>query len=98
MKELRTVIVGNNHRPLAAQERFRAMEENEILDLVREPDNQFDPLAIQVHTLDGAFIGYIPKHSNAALAQELDAGTPFVARWVEDRLIVSVDEESSNVD
>ncbi|MGC4105952.1 MAG: HIRAN domain-containing protein [Thermomicrobiales bacterium] len=44
------------------------------LDLVREPTNPFDDLAILVHTRDGEKLGYVPRKDNAVLARLLDAG------------------------
>jgi len=44
------------------------------LDLVREPTNPFDELAILVHTRDGEKLGYVPRKDNAVLARLLDAG------------------------
>ena len=44
------------------------------LDLVREPTNPFDELAILVHTRNGEKLGYVPRNDNAVLARLLDAG------------------------
>lgn len=41
--------------------------------LEREPDNQYDALAIKVY-LDGVFVGYLAKANNAAIANALDDG------------------------
>jgi hypothetical protein len=48
------------------------MQEGDLLDLVREPDNEFDKSAIALHW-NGEKIGFIPKAENAFLSKLLDA-------------------------
>jgi len=78
---LRTVIVGNNHRPLEAQQRYRELTKDESLTLVRDPGNSWDSNAIEVHTEDGVHIGFIPKTMNAELAAALDDDRQFTATY-----------------
>ena len=40
-------------------------------ELVREPENQYDPNAIQVW-IEGRRVGYIPKKDNVALGKHMD--------------------------
>lgn len=49
------------------------------LRLVREPANEFDPLAIRLQTEDGKKIGYVPRRKNEILAHLLDAGKSMFA-------------------
>jgi len=51
----------------------------DTLDLVREPDNPHDPLAVSLRWRGGP-IGYVPRRVNAEIAQRLDAGEPWSAR------------------
>ncbi|MBF83445.1 MAG: hypothetical protein CL489_03110 [Acidobacteria bacterium] len=56
--------------------------------LVREPDNEHDPNAIQVFVA-GEHIGYIPAQQAAWVANSMDAGEKWGA--LVDRLVVSPD-------
>ena len=64
----------------------------EELVLRREPENSCDELAIEVLTIDGAKLGYVPRARNADIARLLDAGRPVVARVSE-----TIDEHSFEV-
>jgi len=44
-----------------------------VLELVREPDNPHDPLAVRIDGC-GVTLGYVPRALNAAIAARLDAG------------------------
>lgn len=44
------------------------------LEMFREPDNEYDELAIVVKNADGVKLGYIPRAQNAVLARLMDAG------------------------
>lgn len=68
-------VAGNSFRGIAEQKRYAELEPDEVLTLVRDPENRFDPNAIQVHTDDGLFIGFIPKSFAAQLAPLMDEGT-----------------------
>jgi hypothetical protein len=48
------------------------------LQLVREPDNPYDKRAVRVDW-QGAKLGYVPRHDNAAISQLLDRGQSLVA-------------------
>ena len=49
------------------------------LDLVREPDNPYDPNAVRVDW-QGWKLGYLPRRENLAVARRLDRGEAVEAR------------------
>lgn len=49
------------------------------LELVREPDNPHDPLAVALRWR-GEPIGYVPRRVNAQIARLLDAGEPLLCQ------------------
>src|SRR3954469_9287365 len=51
------------------------MNEGEMLELVREPQNEHDENAIALHW-NGHMIGYIPREENRILSRLMDIGTP----------------------
>ncbi|MBS4096766.1 MAG: HIRAN domain-containing protein [Sulfuricella sp.] len=51
------------------------------LDLVREPDNPFDPRAVRVDW-QGHVLGYVPRLDNEGVSRQLDLGAPLEARIV----------------
>lgn len=92
---LTSPIVGNNFRPAEARYRYGKLEDGEQLVLVREPSNPYDSNAIQIHTLDGIFLGFIPKAKNQSLAKQMDDGLEVIAHWDEnaERIDIKVLEE-----
>jgi len=50
-----------------------SLQVGEALDLVREPDNAYDPRAVRVEWR-GQKLGYLPRLDNAAASQLLDRG------------------------
>jgi len=50
------------------------------VDLRREPENRYDPRAVQVRTTGGALLGYVPRTDNQALCRLMDAGFRLEAR------------------
>jgi len=58
---------------------WRDMKAGDRLELVREPENPYDAGAIRVEWR-GHKLGYVPRHDNAAVARQLDRGTPLEAR------------------
>ena len=58
---------------------FPLMRMGDRLDLIREPDNPFDPRAVRVEWR-GVQIGYAPRLDNVDLARLLDRGAPLEAR------------------
>ena len=47
---------------------------NDRLDFFREPDNEYDPKAIVIKTVNGVKIGYVPKDDNLIFSRLMDAG------------------------
>ena len=47
----------------------------DAIRLVRRPENAFDPNAVEVLTVDGASLGWVPKTQAKLIAAHLDAGT-----------------------
>src|SRR5690606_40565106 len=86
--QINTAIVGNRFRPIECQARFKALKPDEELYIVRQPDNEFDPNAIQVWTGDRQhFLGFIPKDIASFLAPHLDDGTQFHVTYFGDGAI-----------
>ena len=51
------------------------MKEGDMLELVREPDNEYDPCAIALHW-NNHKIGFVPAEDNEMLSKLLDIGIP----------------------
>lgn len=62
-----------------AAEVWQELRSGDILALVREPGNAFDPNAVRVEWR-GRKLGYVPRRDNAALAWALDRGDTLGAR------------------
>ena len=60
------------------QEAIHKMELDEVIQLVREPNNAYDPNAIQVKRLTGEEIGYIPRYMAEDIAPLMDVYGPIV--------------------
>lgn len=70
-------IVGTRFRGAATLEWFNSLFPHHKMQLVREPENPYDPLAIAVHAQDGeewTHVGYIPKSENSTIAARMDNG------------------------
>lgn len=72
-----TRVAGAFYRDLMAVE--GVLEENDLLYLVREPENPYDGNAILVTTDDGYVLGYIPKLENPMPAALMDSGKQLYA-------------------
>lgn len=64
-------LVGASFRPKDAKEVLASLTEGDIVQLIREPDNKYDPNAIQIHYED-IFIGYVAKHEAAEISDSID--------------------------
>lgn len=73
----RSPLAGFRHYDGAAI--WRDMKPGDRLELVREPENPYDAGAIRVEWR-GVKLGYVPRRDNAAVARQLDRGTPLEAR------------------
>lgn len=68
---MQLTLVGASFRPKDAKEVLAALNEGDIVQLVREPGNAYDPNAIQIHYEDH-FIGFVAKHEAAVIAPDMD--------------------------
>jgi hypothetical protein len=79
------------------------MKEGDMLELVREPDNEYDPSAIALHW-NKHKIGFVPAEDNEILSKLLDIGIPELiaeitflqpaaAAWENARIAISVLKE-----
>jgi hypothetical protein len=69
-------VAGTQFRPGALDS--DALEPGRALELRREPENEHDANAIAVWA-GGSHVGFVPRELAAALAPELDAGSPWSA-------------------
>ncbi|MDD2433381.1 MAG: HIRAN domain-containing protein, partial [Clostridia bacterium] len=81
---LETKIAGTFFRDLLVVE--GQVETGDILYLVREPENKYDPKAIMVTTEDGYVLGYVSKADNKMPASLLDDGEKLYAVLLSDNL------------
>lgn len=81
---LKTKVAGIFFRDLLVVE--GQVEADDILYLVREPENKYDPKAIMVTTEDGYVLGYVPKADNKMPASLLDKGEKLYAVLLSDNL------------
>ncbi len=67
-----------------AQENIKKFGCKDIMtyELLREPDNPYDPNAIRV-VIGPYYMGYIPKEVSKELAPLIDAGQGFLAEFVQ---------------
>ncbi len=56
--------------------------EGDMIVMKREPDNQYDELAILILDKKGRKIGYVPRNNNAILARLMDAGKIIFAKII----------------
>lgn len=50
----------------------KQIQVGERLILTREPDNEYDPYAIEVYNQKGVKLGYVPKNHNRVIAELMD--------------------------
>lgn len=58
-----TIYAGNIAGLTHSKPDFGTLAVGELLILMPEPINEFDPRAVRIETLDGVKLGYIPKES-----------------------------------
>lgn len=56
------------------------LHEGDRLYLKREPDNEYDSMAVAVYDSKSRQMGYLPKESNTFMATMMDAGQEFICR------------------
>ena len=64
-------IVGTHFRGREAKQIVNDLNEGDVVDLVREPDNKYDANAVACYVND-VHVGYIPAANNLELALALD--------------------------
>lgn len=76
--ELTSRVKGTLYRPSKDICAARMLEEGNTVILQREPDNEYDPSAIQVMTRTGNVIGYIDREYSELLSRNIDRLTASV--------------------
>ena len=56
------------------------MEAGETVLLRRQPENAYDPRAVEALKINGQSLGYVPRIHNQAIANLMDAGVTVSAR------------------
>ena len=72
-------VTFNNPDGSSRQDIIRHVDKQDIIMLVREPDNPYDKYAVKVMTLYGQ-VGYIGKEYTEIIAPMMDSGIAFSAR------------------
>ena len=63
-------VAGTTYRNLA--DAALNLHTNDIMLLKREPDNEYDPMAVMVIAANGTVMGYVPREKNEVPAHILD--------------------------
>lgn len=63
-------VAGTTYRDLA--DAALSLHTNDIMILKREPDNEYDPMAVMVISANGNVMGYVPREKNEVPAHILD--------------------------
>ena len=74
---LRAFVAGYQYH--AGQYLEAQLQPGDGLELVREPENPRDPLAVAI-AWRGERIGYVPRRVNAEIANRLDTGQPLICQ------------------
>jgi hypothetical protein len=69
---LATYVAGTAYHQASAA--MPGLRPGDRVDLRREPENRYDPRAVQMRTTSGAMLGYVPRTDNQALCNLMDAG------------------------
>lgn len=59
------------------------LKEEDRLVFYREPENEHDPQAIRIETLEGEKVGYVPRKDNVIFSRLMDAGKVLFAKIIE---------------
>lgn len=90
MTEFTAYLRGNNFRPIEAKAIANELAEGDVLTLMREPGNQFDPNAIMVLDPNTEIhLGYVAKEVAQELAPLMDEGRAFACQ-VESNMMRSI--------
>lgn len=55
-------------------ELLSCMEVGDKVELIREPENEYDELAIMIRNAEGQKLGYVPRVNNDIMSKMMDAG------------------------
>ncbi|WP_454205958.1 HIRAN domain-containing protein [Peptoniphilus sp. Marseille-Q6390] len=77
-----TYVAGTSHVK-GIKEIGDKLKEEEKLVFYREPENEHDPQAIRIETLDKEKIGYVPRQDNLIFPRLMDAGKVLFAKLIE---------------
>ncbi len=75
---LDTYLAGTSY--VEDQERYAALQIDDELILKREPENEYDEMAILVLNSWGEKLGYVPRKDNIVFSRLMDAGKVLKAR------------------
>jgi len=76
-----TKIVGSTF--CGGQNLIPELDRGDPLQLVRDPENEFDTNAVQVRNENGDLLGHLPKDTAAEVAPLMDGGTEVKAKVAE---------------
>ncbi len=91
MTTINSAVVGTKFHP-AGSNALSDAAQGEMVALVREPDNEFDPNAVAVH-INGHKCGFVPRAQAERLAAGMDAGKPVTARVYGTKLEIEITED-----
>ena len=77
MPQFFSPLAGVSFRPAAIRDKILRLEIEQELFLTRQPENEFDENAIQVHDADADFLGFITRTVAEEIAPLLDAGQEY---------------------
>ena len=72
------LVAGTQYRDLA--DAAMGLHTNDILLLKREPDNEYDPMAVVVISAGGDVLGYLPREKNQIPSHMLDQSQVLFAK------------------
>ena len=77
-----TYVAGTTH--IKGIEKIgESLKDDDRLVFYREPENEHDPQAIRIETLEKEKIGYVPRQDNVIFSRLMDAGKVLFAKVVE---------------
>ena len=77
-----TYVAGTTH--IKGIEKIgESLKNDDRLVFYREPENEHDPQAIRIETLEKEKIGYVPRQDNVVFSRLMDAGKVLFAKVVE---------------
>ena len=76
--EFVTPLRGANFRPQQAKDKVLALESGDLVDLIPEPDNPYDPNAIRVE-YEEEHLGYVAKEVAVDLIEPFNSAAAYSA-------------------